>query len=125
MSPTWQSLTLLLQASQFGCSVCMSEGGWGWGVTQHADPVTRAHWGINGGGGKGVVRGSALPVLCESLGVRAKREGAYLSHLDLPPFVRHGWMAPASHVEGGESHPAHVEQGGTERGHTRAMRHQG
>ena len=89
------------------------------------DPVTRARWGMNGGGGKGVVWGSALPVLCESLGARAKREGAYLSRLNLPPFAHHGGMAPTPRAEGGESRPARVEQGGTKRGRAQAVRHQG
>ena len=94
------------------------------------DPVTRASrvpcWGINGGGGKGVVRGSALPVLRESSGVRAKREEAYLSRVTLlPPFARRGGMVPTPRAEGGESRPACVEQGGTKRGRAQAMRHQG
>ena len=100
-------------------------GGWGWGVRRRADPVTHARWGINGGGGKGVVWGSALPVLCESSGARAKREGVYLSHLDLPPFARRSGMAPTPRAEGGESHLARVEQGSTKRGRTQAVRHQG
>ena len=66
----------------------------------------RARWGINGGGRKGVVRGSALPVLCESSEARAKREGAYLSCLEVPPFARRGGMAPTPRAEGGESRPA-------------------
>ena len=113
------------QAPQFGCSVRVNRGGWGWGFTRRADPVTRARWGINGGGGKGVVWGSALPVLCESSGARAKREGAYLSRLDLPPFACRGGMVPTPRAEGGESRLARVEQGGTKRGRAQAVRHQG
>ena len=69
--------------------------------------------------------GFRTPVLCESSGVRAKREGAYLSRLDLPPFARRGGMAPTPRAEGGESRPARVEQGGTKRGRAQAVRHQG
>ena len=53
-----------------------------------------------------MVWGFTLPVLCESSGARAKREGVYLLYLDLPPFACCGGMVPTPHMEGGESHLA-------------------
>ena len=82
------------------------------------DPVTRGLLGHKWGQGERGVQGSVLPVLCKSLGERAKeRGGAYLSCVALLPlFVCRGGVAPTLHVE---SHPACVKQGSTKGGHTR------
>ena len=73
-----------------------------------------------------MVRGSALPVLRKSSGVRAKRKEAYLLRVTLlPPFAHRGGMVPTPCAEGGESRLACVEQGSTKRGRAQAVRHQG
>ena len=62
------------------------------------DPVTRGLLGHKWGQGERGVQGSVLPVLCKSLGERAKeRGGAYLSCVALLPLflcAEAGWHQP-------------------------------
>ena len=73
----------------------------GWGVTRRADPVTRARWGINGGGGKGVVWGSALLSCASHRGRGPRGKGRTFRALICPHLcAAAGWCQPHARREG-------------------------